>query len=386
MGKKLLRKRAVDVVEESTYGTDPGSRRTVLLPRSDLSLDLSGENVTRDTLRTTLSNRGHVVMSKQQQLTLPLEFRGAGLDNSSDLQIPEVDGLLKASLMQRSSGARIAVTNVSSGPFTRGENVTNSTTSNDAGTVADWDSVNNVLYLRDLANMPSDGDALSGDSSGATADTDGTPDDAYVYRPDSLAPSSQTSIFARFELDGIIHTVPGARATFSLSLTTAQIPTINFTLSGLYAAPTDGTSISGSFLELKPQPATGAEMILGGLDMTKVTISELSMDISNSVDQDNDIKASDGISEFMVTDRDPTGSIDPSVLDIAEFDPYSDWSAANEIAVAGGLGSSAGERVRVVAPTTQYTEVPYSSRNGLATRNLGFRMVGDDDEMMLIYS
>ena len=385
MSKKLIRKRAVDVVSESTYGTDPGSGRTILLPRSDLSLDVSGENVERDTLRDTLSNRGHVVTTKQQSLTLPLELRGAGLDGSDNLQVPEVDSLLKASLMQRSSGARIAVTN-SSGTFERGESVTNSTQSNPVGTVADWDSVNSVLYIRDLSNMPSDSDSLTGDTSSATADVDGAPDDAYVYRPASSSPSSQDSVYARYDLDGIIHELPGARATFDISMTTAEIPQINFTLSTLYTEPADGTAISGSFLELKPKPATGIEMIVGGLDMTKVTVNQLSMDLANSVGQEEDIQAADGYSAFIITDRDPTGSVDPSVLDISEFNPYTDWSAGNEVAVAGGVGSAAGERVRAVAPTTQYTELPYSSRSGLATRNIGFRMVGNDDEMMLIYS
>ena len=384
MGKKQFRKRFVDVVLESTYGVDPGSGRTALLPRSDLSLEVSGENVNRDVVRQTLSNRGHVVTSKQQSLTLPLELRGAGLDGTSSLQVPETDSLLKASLMQRSTGARITVTSVT-GTFERGETVSNTTAAGTVGTVADWDSVNAVLYIRDLANMPSSSDSLTGDTSGATADAD-TADDAYVYRPASPSPDSQASVFGRFQLDGTIHNLPGARATFDINMTVGDIPQINFTLSTLYVEPIDGSPISGDFLKLAPSTATGVEIILGALDTTKVTVNQLSMDISNSVEQDNDIKASDGVAMFMVTGRDPTGSIDPSKLDIAEFNPYSDWSAANEIAVAGGVGSALGERVRVVAPTTQYDQVQGSSRAGLATYSLPFNMIGNDDEMMLIYS
>jgi hypothetical protein len=71
---------------------------------------------------------------------------------------------------------------------------------------------------------------------------------------------------------------------------------------------------------------------------------------------------------------------------MADFDPFTDWSAGNNIAIAAGIGAERGSRVRVVLPTTQYTQLPYGERNGIATYQIGFRAVGNDDELMLIYA
>lgn len=383
---KLIRKRFVDVAAETTYGEDPGTGRVALLPNNDMALTVEGNTVTRDVVRDTLSPRGHVVVDRQQGLTLPLEFRGAGLDAVGDLQIPETDALLKASGMQREPGARIVVTGVT-GTFERGEVVINTTpaTPETVGTVADWDAANNLLYIRGVQNMPAAADALEGEDSEAVASVDAV-GDAWVYRPVSSTPDSQDSVYVRFDLDGNLHQIAGARGTFTINLTRAEIPQINFTLTGKYQEPTDGGPISGTFLDLVPAPALGAQLIIGGLDMSLVAVNSLQVDMANSVEPRQDLQAADGFRAFMVTERDPTGSIDPEVTALADFNPYQDWSAGNMVALAGGIGTAAGSRVRVVMPTTQYTQLPYDSRNGIATYDLGFRATGEDDELMLVYS
>lgn len=383
---KLIRKRFVDVAAETTYGEDPGTGRVALLPNNDMALTVEGNTVTRDVVRDTLSPRGHVVVDRQQGLTLPLEFRGAGLDTVGDLQVPETDALLKASGMQREPGARIVVTGVT-GTFERGEVVINTTpaTPETVGTVADWDAANNLLYIRGVQNMPAAADALEGEDSEAVASVDAV-GDAWVYRPVSSTPDSQDSVYVRFDLDGNLHEIPGARGTFTINLTRAEIPQINFTLTGKYQEPTDGGPISGTFLDLVPAPALGAQLIIGGLDMSLVAVNSLQVDMANSVEPRQDLQAADGFRAFMVTERDPTGSIDPEVTALADFNPYQDWSAGNMVALAGGIGTAPGSRVRVVLPNTQYTQLPYDSRNGIATYDLGFRATGEDDELMLVYS
>lgn len=380
---KLIRKRFVDVAIEATYGTDPAADRVALLPYSDLALNVEGNAVIRDVIRDTLSPRGHVITDRMQSMTLPLEFRGAGL-TASALNVPETDGLLKACAFARSAGAVITLTGVT-GTFARGEIVNNTTASNAAGTVADWDAVNATLYLHTLTNAPAVGNVLAGVTSTAGG-TVGTIADSYVYKPASPAPDAQGSVFMRFDLDGVLHTIGGARGTFSIDLTRSEIPRINFTMSGLYNAPTDDGPITGTILDLQPTAALGAKMIIGGLDMTEVAVNSLQIDMANDVQPRQDIQAADGFHSFIVTGRDPTGSVDPEVVDIADFDPYTDWSAGSTVAIAAGIGSTAGSRVRVVMPATQYTALPYSSRNGIATYDLGFRATGDDDEMMVIYS
>ncbi|MCG5538946.1 phage tail tube protein [Halorhodospira sp. 9622] len=381
---KLLRRRFVDAALEQEYGKDPGEDRVALLPREDLSLDVEGETTNRDTVRQSLSQRGHVVTNKMTSLTLPLELRGAGTEDG-ELQVPETDALLKASLMKREDGARIPVKNLTGGPFKRGEAVTDEDTGSTVGKVADWDPERKVLYLREVPELPEAEEKLTGEESGASGNAKSV-GKAYVYRPDSLTPDEQPSVYLRFDLDGLLHKIPGGRATFSIDLTRSEIPGISFTVSGLYREPTDGGPITGTHLDLTPAPVLGAELLLGDLDMSKVAVQSVQADIDNTVEARGDIQSADGYHSHMITGREPSGSIDPEVTDLSTFNPYKDWASNKRVAVAAGIGDAAGERVRVVMPQTQYTQLPYSSRNGIATYDLGFRCVGDDDELMLIYS
>ncbi|WP_018935653.1 MULTISPECIES: phage tail tube protein [unclassified Thioalkalivibrio] len=381
---KLIRKRFVDVALETEYGKDPGADRVALLPNSDLSLTVEGNTVTRDTVRDTLSPQGHVVVDRRQEVSLPLELRGAGLDENDELKVPETDVLLRASAFEREDGARLVLTSVS-GDFKRGETVQNTTAEETAGTVADWDPEEKTLYLRDLQAMPDASDELEGEDSEAAGTVDAAAD-AWVYRPASPRPNDQDSVYLRYDLDGNLHKVAGARATFSLNITRAEIPQITFTLSGKYLEPAPGGPISGEYLDQVPTPALGARMTIGNLDMQQVAVNSVQADMANEVQPRNDMQAEDGFRGFLITERDPTGSVDPEVTGLGDFNPYKDWSQGNYVAIAAGIGTGAGRRVRLVMPRTQYTQLPYDSRNGIATYDLGFRATGEDDELMLVYS
>ena len=379
---KLTRRTVIQAVAESIYGTDPGSGYAGLLAREGAQIQVGGDQVVRDTLRDSLSPRGHVIGLKRVDITLPLELRGAG-DTGGTLDVPELDALFKACVMAREDGAKIALTNTS-GTFERGETVTNTTQSDTVGTVADVDG--STLYIRDLQNMPADTESLSGGTSGATADVSGTPADAYVYRPASTSPDNQDSVTLHYFVDGIRHVVSGVRGSFSLNLEVGQIPQISFSLSGLYTAPTDQSNASPSYLALVPETVVGAGLTIGSLDTSLVAVTAVSADLGNAVNPRDDIQAASGRKAFIITGRDPTGSVDPDAETLANFNPYTDWENANDVALAVGIGSALGKRVRVVMPTTQYTELPYGDRNGIVTYQLGFRAKGSDDELLILFS
>ena len=379
---KLTRRTVVQAVAESVYGTDPGTGYTGLLARTGTQIQVQGDQITRDTLRDTLSPRGHVIGLKGQTITLPLELRGAGMTGST-LNVPELDALLKACSMAREDGGVIAVDNVS-GTFVRGETLTNTTDSNTVGTIADIDGT--TIYVRDLGTMPADNDSLSGGTSSATADVNGTPVNAYVYRPDSPNPDSAGSATVQYFVDGIRHVCVGARGTFTMNLEVGQIPQISFTLSTLYAAPTDVTNATPTYLSLVPSPVLGASLTIGSLDVSTVAVNAATFDLGNTVTSRDDIQAAAGRKGYIITGRAPTGSIDPEATTLANFNPYTDWEAANSVAMAVGIGSAAGSRVRIIMPATQYTELPYGDRNGIVTYQLGFQATGDDDEVLLFFS
>lgn len=378
---KLTRRMVVEAVAESSYGVDPGSGYIGLLSKTGSEIKVGGETISRETLRDTLSPRGHVIGSKQTEITLPLELRGAGDAGSGSLNVPELDPLLKACSMAREDGVVIVMSGVS-GAFTVGESVTNDTQVETVGVVADIDGT--TLFVRALANAPAASDSISGDSSSASA-TVSSVSNAYVYRPDSPDLVNMGSTSIHYYVDGIRHISKAARGTFSIDMTVGQIPGINFTMSGTYEPPTDTPNTSPNYLSLVPAPVFGASLKIGSLDMTQVAVGALTFDLGNDVQPRDDIQAPNGRLGYVVNGRDPTGSIDPEATTIANFDPYTDWSAGTLVPISAGIGNQFGNRVRVVMPTTQYTELPYGERNGIVTYQLGFRATGTDDEMMIIY-
>ena len=378
---KLTRRVVAQSVLESTFGTDPGSGYAGLLTKTGAEIKIGGDTVQRETLRDTLSPRGHVIGTKQQEITLPLELRGAGDAGGGALNIPELDSLLKACSMARETGVVLVLSGVS-GTFAIGEQVTNDTQAEVVGTVADI--VGTTLFVRDLQNLPTDTDSISGDTSSASA-TVNSQSNAYIYRPDSPSIANMGSATIHYYLDGLRHIVRGSRGTFSIDMSVGQIPGINFTFTGTYSDPTDTPNATPTYLELVPKPVTNAALKIGSLDMSLVAVSALSFDLGNDVQPRDDIQAPDGRLGYVVQGRDPTGSIDPEVTTMVNFNPFTDWKNGTLVPIGAGIGDAFGNRVRVVMPAVQYTELPYGERNGIFVYNLGYRATGSDDEMLLIY-
>lgn len=378
---KLNRLTVVEAAPESAYGADPGAGYQGLLIRPNNSITLDGEVITRDVLRNTLSPRGSVIGLKSQQVLLPLELRGAGV-TSGDLNVPEVDALLKSCCMAREDGVVLTLTSVS-GTFEIGETVNNTTDSNEIGVVADISGT--TLFIRALDNAPAASDAITGATSSATATVSAVAE-SYVYRP--ISPEdvdTQPSVAIRYNKAGARHLLLGARGTFSLNMTVGQIPSIEFTMTGIYADPTDQPLPTPAYLTLTPQPVLGASLKIGSLNTSLVTVNSVAVDLANTVNPRDDIQAPTGRRGFIVEGRAPTGSVDPEATTLSAFNPFVDWSAANYVPISVGIGNGVGNRVRVVMPATQYTQMQYGERNGGVTYQLPFAASGNDDELMVIY-
>lgn len=378
---KLTRRTTVLAATEATPGVDPGTGYQAILTREGTQINVQGEVVTRDALRDTLSPRGHVIGLKQVDLTIPVELRAGGL-NAGLLQAPEVDPLLLACALQQSAGSVITLTGVS-GTFVLGETVTNATAEEAVGTVID--QAGNTLYVHALQNAPAEGDSLTGAISGASATVDSVAD-ALVYRPVSDPQAMQTAA-VRYYLDGIRHLVLGARGTLSMNLQVGQIPELTFTVTGLYAGPIDDVPGAVSYSTVTPHPVFGAQVQLGDTDLSGISINAISFDLANTVTPDDDVQAETGRRGFDITARDPNGSIDPSVVKLADFNPWADWESATPRKIACAIGKKDGERIRFVAPRGIYREPSYQDRNGRAAYSLTFGATGSDagdDEVFLI--
>ena len=66
----------------------------------------------------------------------------------------------------------------------------------------------------------------------------------HTYTPSS---SSTASVTIHYNVDGILHKVTGCRGTLSLNANVGEIPTLDFTFTGIYNAPTSTAAVTPNY-------------------------------------------------------------------------------------------------------------------------------------------
>ena len=375
---------------EASYSVDPGSGYIGILCNKGLDVKPTGDKVTRDVIRQTYSPAGHVIGIKQTTINPEVELKGGGLDGSQAIQDPELDPLLQCCALVKSSALVIQGSSVS-GSFVIGETITNTTASNSVGTLADIVSVTAdtaILYIRDAIAAPADADALSGDTSGATANTSGTPEDALCYRPTSTR-ANMASTTLHFHRDGHRHVLTGCRGTVEFDFTVGKYPVAKFDITGIYNEPTDMAIPSPTFSDVIPSVCLDAGLQIADIDMTKTAVNALTLKLGNDIKQRKDMNAVSGLVGLEITGRNPSGSIDPEAIDLASFNPFTEWKDAGAQKIYCDIsGGVAGSKVRVCVPRGVYDSVAYADRDGIVAYQLPFICKGGDegdDEVWLFF-
>ena len=67
---------------------------------------------------------------------------------------------------------------------------------------------------------------------------------SVTYAPVSSSPSSATIVY---NTDGLNHVLTGCRGSFSIKAEVGQIPTLSFSMVGVYNSPTDVSPVSASY-------------------------------------------------------------------------------------------------------------------------------------------
>lgn len=397
MAIKFDRKTLVTAVEEVTPGTDPGSGYQAIIVNEGTTINPEANTVQRDVFRDSFSPVGQVVTSKRWTMTMPVELKGGGLDGSSAIVLPELDLFLRACALKREDALVITVDAIT-GTFENGEIIQDTTTSDPIGTLVDFVSTGaatGILYLRDvtLANAPVDNDNLTGATSGATADTDGAPPEGFIYRPTSER-SEMTSLTIPFYKDGIRHLALSVRGNLELNMGVDSFGLATFNMQSLWQLPTDTANPAASFSQVQPSVVKSAGLNIGSWDLTGAGATSLQINLNNDVTVRPDMNAADGVAGIEISGRNPTGSVDPEVVELSTFDPWTKWRDGTKERLYAEIGSAAGERVRLLIPQSQYSNIEYNARDGIMAYNLPFLASGDneavagtggDDEVYLLF-
>lgn len=201
-----------------------------------------------------------------------------------------------------------------------------------------------------------------------------------AYTPITDAPETATFYFY---LDGLRHTMTGARGTFTLDITSRAIPMIRFHFLGLYTAvkdeimPATADYSAWKFPLAVNRINTPAWAIHGASGV----LQSLSVDLGNTVTYRN-LVGHEGVS---ITDRRVSGQASFEMVSVAT----KPWHEAIRTGELGALtlthGTDAGNTVEVSGPSVQVVNPQYAEQDGIQMLNVGldFQPVAGDDEIAL---
>ena len=207
---------------------------------------------------------------------------------------------------------------------------------------------------------------------------------AGVFTPTSLHASQKTIAMACYE-DGKKKVLNGASGTANLTPENGRL-VWNFSFSGVWVAPVDGDLPAVAYSVVKPI-SWGHASNAFSLNSLGVKISTFDFNLGNTVVP----RFQNGkIAYYMITDRDPTLTIDPEAdLVVSTHDPYGAWLAGTEVAVSLAVTDGTAT-VTLAGDKFQYREVKNADREGIQTDdvtgqfNIKVINTGDDEFSIIV--
>jgi len=208
---------------------------------------------------------------------------------------------------------------------------------------------------------------------------------SVTYAPVS---SSFDSVTIYYNIDGLRHKVTGCRGTFSINCAVGEIPTIDFTFTGVYVAPDDSALPTATYAnQASPLIFKNGNTSSFQLLSYAGALQAFSFDLGNNLVYRELVG---GTKEVLLTDRAGTGSTTLEAVSIASKDYF---AAALTDSSLGNLdfthGSTAGNIVDFASTRVDIGDVSYSDQDGIAMFNIPYTCVpstSGNDEFSLAYT
>ena len=384
----LSRKRLILTKIEGTYGTDSSPAGTdALLVRNLEVTPIEAETVSRDLIRPYLGNSAQILSQTRVVLTFEVELAGSGTSGTAS----KMDSLLRA--------CGLAATTTAS-------DVTGTAQAGSAGsiTLASGASSTNDFYNGMVISIT--GGTGSG-SKGIITDYVGSSKVATVQKSTAAftpATSSTYSIEANvgykpvsssfesatiyFNNDGVLHKATGCRGTFSLNLEVGQLPVVNFTMTGIYNAPTDTAAPATTYSDqatplIFKAGNTSAVSVLGYAD---ACLQMVSLDVANEIVYRELVGCT---KQVLITNRAPAGEVMIEAPTIAAKDYFTIANDDTTGILSLLHGTTAGNQVSLLAPIVDIGNPSYSDQDGIQMLTLPYVAIpssSGNDELVLTFS
>jgi hypothetical protein len=384
----LSRKRLILTKIEGTYGTDSSPAGTdALLVRNLEITPIESETVSRDLIRPYLGNSAQILSQTRVVLTFEVELAGSGTSGTAS----KMDSLLRA--------CGLAATTTAS-------DVTGTAQAGSAGsiTLASGASATDDYYNGMVISIT--GGTGSG-SKGIITDYVGSSKVATVQKSTAAftpATSSTYSIEANvgykpvsssfesatiyFNNDGVLHKATGCRGTFSLNMEVGQLPVVNFTMTGIYNAPTDTAAPSTTYSDqatplIFKAGNTSAVSVLGYAD---ACLQMVSLDVANEIVYRELVGCT---KQVLITNRAPAGEVMIEAPTIAAKDYFTIANDDTTGILSLLHGTTAGNQVSLLAPIVDIGGPSYSDQDGIQMLTLPYVAIpssSGNDELVLTFS
>ena len=208
---------------------------------------------------------------------------------------------------------------------------------------------------------------------------------SVTYVPVSTAFDSVT---IHYNVDGVRHKVTGARGTFSVSANVGEIPTLDFTMTGIYVAPDDSAQPSVTYanqatpLIFKQGNTTG----LNVMGLTTAKLSSYSLDIGNEIVYRELVG---GTGEVLLTNRSVSGNLSIEAVALSVKDYFATALADTLGIIEFTHGTSAGNIVKVDSARGDIADVSYGDLDGIAMLEIPFTAIpssAGNDEVEIVYT
>ncbi|MFZ9959285.1 MAG: phage tail tube protein [Candidatus Limnocylindrus sp.] len=208
---------------------------------------------------------------------------------------------------------------------------------------------------------------------------------SVTYAPVS---ASFSSVTIYYNVDGVLHKVTGARGTFTLNAEVGQIPTIQFTMTGIYNAPTD-TAAPAVTYSSQATPLIFKEGNTSAFEFFSYAgcLQSVTFDVGNTTVYRELVGCT---KETLITQRASTGTVMIEAPTIATKDYF---SAALADGTTGNLtflhGTTAGNRATLTVPRADLGDPSYGDQDGIAMLNLPYTAIpstSGNDEVSLAFT
>jgi hypothetical protein len=207
---------------------------------------------------------------------------------------------------------------------------------------------------------------------------------SVTYAPVS---ASFSSVTIYYNIDGVLHKVTGARGTFTLNGSVGEIPTIDFTFTGIYNTPTDTAAPTPTYAN-QATPVIFKNGNTDGFELLSYAgcLQSVSFDIGNTLVYRELINCT---KQTLITDRRSTGSVTLEAVTMATKNYF---TAALTDSSLGNLlfqhGQTPGNIVDFASTKIDIGDVSYGDQDGIAMLTIPYTAVptATGNEFSIVYT